>query len=124
VIVGLAACGQTINLTTLGGFTFAIAASSTTPPWYWKNINRHLEMGKLPEIARADGTGEVRCSVLASTISTMVVFLPVRFYRDGLGLPTKEIAGTQLRLPGSRSLPEGICLTNRIVSEMLSLIAS
>jgi len=78
-IVGLSASNQTINLMTLGGFTLAIDRLIDDSTVVLENINRHLAMGKAPQIAEADGAEEVTYAVLASTISTIVVFLPVIF---------------------------------------------
>jgi hydrophobic/amphiphilic exporter-1 (mainly G- bacteria), HAE1 family len=78
-IVGLAASDQTINLMTLGGFTLAIGRLIDDSTVVLENINRHLAMGKAPQVAAAEGAGEVTYAVLASTISTIVVFLPVIF---------------------------------------------
>jgi HAE1 family hydrophobic/amphiphilic exporter-1 len=78
-IVGLSASDQTINLMTLGGFTLAIGRLIDDSTVVLENINRHLAMGKAPQIAAADGAEEVTYAVLASTISTIVVFLPVIF---------------------------------------------
>ncbi len=78
-VVGLSLSDQTINLMTLGGFTLAIGRLVDDSTVVLENINRHLAMGKKPEQAAADGAGEVTYAVLASTISTIVVFLPVIF---------------------------------------------
>ena len=78
-LVGLSLSHQTINLMTLGGFTLAIGRLVDDSTVVLENINRHLAMGKTPEQAAAEGAGEVTYAVLASTISTIVVFLPVIF---------------------------------------------
>jgi HAE1 family hydrophobic/amphiphilic exporter-1 len=78
-VVGLSLSSETINLMTLGGFTLAIGRLIDDSTVVLENINRHLAMGKAPERAAADGAGEVTYAVLASTISTIVVFLPVIF---------------------------------------------
>ena len=78
-LVGLSLSNQAINLMTLGGFTLAIGRLIDDSTVVLENINRHLSMGKAPQNAAADGTGEVTYAVLASTISTIVVFLPVVF---------------------------------------------
>lgn len=77
--VGLFVSGQTINLMTLGGFTLAIGRLVDDSTVVLENINRHFAMGKAPAQAAAEGAEEVTYAVLASTISTMVVFLPVVF---------------------------------------------
>lgn len=78
-LVGLSLSHQTINLMTLGGFTLAIGRLVDDSTVVLENINRHLAMGKKPEQAADEGAGEVTYAVLASTISTIVVFLPVIF---------------------------------------------
>jgi hydrophobic/amphiphilic exporter-1 (mainly G- bacteria), HAE1 family len=78
-IVGLSLSNQTINLMTLGGFTLAIGRLIDDSTVVLENINRHLAMGKAPQDAAADGAEEVTYAVLASTLSTIVVFLPVIF---------------------------------------------
>ncbi len=78
-VVGLSLSGQTINLMTLGGFTLAIGRLIDDSTVVLENINRHLAMGKEPQQAAAEGAEEVTYAVLASTISTIVVFLPVVF---------------------------------------------
>jgi hydrophobic/amphiphilic exporter-1 (mainly G- bacteria), HAE1 family len=59
---------------TLGGFTLAIGRLIGDSTVVLENINRHLAMGKPPQQAAADGAEEVTYAVLASTISTIVVF--------------------------------------------------
>ncbi|MGH7905156.1 MAG: efflux RND transporter permease subunit, partial [Candidatus Binataceae bacterium] len=44
-----------------------------------ENINRHLAEGKEPKQAARDGAEEVALAVLASTITTIIVFFPVMF---------------------------------------------
>jgi multidrug efflux pump subunit AcrB len=78
-VVGLSLTSQTINLMTLGGFTLAIGRLIDDSTVVLENINRHLAMGVPPEKAAADGAEEVTYAVLASTITTIVVFLPVVF---------------------------------------------
>src|SRR5262249_27633763 len=42
-----------------------------------ENIYRHLELGETPEVAAEKGGQEVALPVLASTLTTIVVFFPV-----------------------------------------------
>ena len=78
-IMGLYFSGATINIMTLGGFTLAIGRLVDDSTVVLENINRHLAAGEAPEKAARDGAEEVAYAVLASTISTIVVFLPVVF---------------------------------------------
>ncbi|HLK12496.1 MAG TPA: efflux RND transporter permease subunit [Candidatus Binatia bacterium] len=70
---------STINVMTLGGFALAIGRLVDDSVVVLENINRHLEEGKSPTQAAQDGAEEVALPVLASTITTIIVFFPVMF---------------------------------------------
>lgn len=76
---GLYMNGSTINIMTLGGFTLAIGRLVDDSIVVLENINRHLAGGKEPYQAAQDGAEEVALPVLASTITTIIVFFPVIF---------------------------------------------
>ena len=64
---------------TLGGFALAIGRLVDDSTVVLENINRHLAEGKAPADAARDGANEVALAVLASTITTIIVFSPVMF---------------------------------------------
>ena len=76
---GLMMGGSTINIMTLGGFALAIGRLVDDSTVVLENINRHLAEGKAPKEAARDGAEEVALPVLASTITTIIVFFPVMF---------------------------------------------
>ena len=76
---GLMMSGSTINIMTLGGFALAIGRLVDDSTVVLENINRHLAEGKAPSDAARDGANEVALAVLASTITTIIVFSPVMF---------------------------------------------
>jgi HAE1 family hydrophobic/amphiphilic exporter-1 len=76
---GLMMSGATINIMTLGGFALAIGRLVDDSTVVLENINRHLAEGKTPSQAARDGADEVALAVLASTVTTMIVFSPVMF---------------------------------------------
>ncbi len=76
---GLFMGGSTINIMTLGGFALAIGRLVDDSVVVLENINRHLEQGKEPARAARDGAEEVALPVLASTVTTCIVFFPVMF---------------------------------------------
>jgi len=76
---GLYLNGATINVMTLGGFALAIGRLVDDSVVVLENVNRHLAHGKSPRQAAQDGAEEVSLAVLASTLTTMIVFLPVMF---------------------------------------------
>jgi HAE1 family hydrophobic/amphiphilic exporter-1 len=57
-----------------------------------ENIDRHRGMGKDPFQAAYDGTHEVWGAVLASTLTTVAVFLPVVFVQEEAGQLFRDIA--------------------------------
>ncbi|HUI25540.1 MAG TPA: efflux RND transporter permease subunit, partial [Candidatus Kryptonia bacterium] len=76
---GLYMNGSTINVMTLGGFALAIGRLVDDSVVVLENVDRHLMMGKSPEDAARDGAREVALPVLASTLTTVIVFFPVMF---------------------------------------------
>ena len=76
---GLKMSGATINVMTLGGFALAIGRLVDDSTVVLENINRHLAEGKAPVDAARDGASEVALAVLASTVTTIIVFSPVMF---------------------------------------------
>jgi hydrophobic/amphiphilic exporter-1 (mainly G- bacteria), HAE1 family len=76
---GLYFNNQTINIMTLGGFALAIGRLVDDSVVVLENINRHLAMGKSPQDAAREGAEEVALAVMASTITTIIVFFPVLF---------------------------------------------
>jgi len=76
---GLYMNGSTINIMTLGGFALAIGRLVDDSVVVLENINRHLAEGKPSREAARDGAEEVALPVLASTVTTCIVFFPVMF---------------------------------------------
>ena len=76
---GLYVDGATINIMTLGGFALAIGRLVDDSVVVLENINRHMAEGKSPWKAAGDGAEEVALAVLASTVTTFIVFFPVMF---------------------------------------------
>jgi len=76
---GLFIDGSTINIMTLGGFALAIGRLVDDSVVVLENINRHLAEGSPPEVAAREGAEEVALPVLASTLTTIIVFFPVMF---------------------------------------------
>lgn len=76
---GLMMNGSTINIMTLGGFALAIGRLVDDSTVVLENINRHLAEGAEPMEAARTGAEEVALPVLASTVTTIIVFFPVMF---------------------------------------------
>lgn len=76
---GLYLDGATINIMTLGGFALAIGRLVDNSVVVLENTDRHIAMGEPPEQAARTGADEVDLPVLASTLTTVIVFFPVMF---------------------------------------------
>jgi multidrug efflux pump subunit AcrB len=76
-IIALSMGGGSINSMMLGGFALAFSRLIDNSVVVLENIYRHLELGEERMIAARKGGQEVALPVLASTLTTVVVFFPV-----------------------------------------------
>ncbi|HYB52309.1 MAG TPA: efflux RND transporter permease subunit, partial [Thermoanaerobaculia bacterium] len=77
--LAISAGGGTVNTMVLGGLALAFSRLIDNSVVVLENIFRHLELGETPEEAAERGGAEVALAVLAATLATGVVFLPVIF---------------------------------------------
>jgi len=71
--------GSSVNTMILGGLALSFSRLIHNSIVVLENIYRHLELGEPPEVAAENGGQEVALPVLASTLTTVVVFFPVTF---------------------------------------------
>ncbi len=90
--LGLLITGRTINVISLAGIAFAIGMTLDNSIVVLENIYRHLGEGKARAAAALDGVKEVWSAVLASTLTTVFVFLPVIFVGEEAGQLYSDIA--------------------------------
>jgi len=76
-LIVLYATGQTLNAFTLGGLTLAMGRLVDDAVVVLESIHRHQRMGMSTAQAALKGTNAVALPVLASTLTTMAVLLPV-----------------------------------------------
>lgn len=86
------AFGRNLNVISLAGISFAVGMLVDNAIVVLENIDRHRKMGKTPFEASYDGTKEVWGAVLASTLTTVAVFLPVVFIKEEAGQLFRDIA--------------------------------
>ena len=84
--------GRNINVVSLAGLSFAIGMVVDNSIVVFENIFRHREMGKTRIQAAYEGTVEVWGAVLASTLTTVAVFLPIVFVQEEAGQLFRDIA--------------------------------
>ncbi|MDA2921057.1 efflux RND transporter permease subunit, partial [Desulfobacterota bacterium AH_259_B03_O07] len=90
--VVMALLGRTINVISLAGMSFAVGMVIDNSIVVLENIYRHMQMGKSRIKAAYEGTVEVWGAVLASTLTTAAVFLPVIFIQEQAGQLFRDIA--------------------------------
>jgi len=84
--------GFTLNIMTLGGLALGIGMLVDNAIVVLENIFRIRESGEALESAAVDGTEEVTSAIIASTLTTMVVFLPLVFMRGMSGVMFKQLS--------------------------------
>ncbi|NQT11049.1 MAG: efflux RND transporter permease subunit, partial [Desulfobacteraceae bacterium] len=84
--------GFTLNLMTLGGLALGIGMLVDNSIVVLENIHRLGESGQDPESAAINGSREVVAAVIASTLTTLVVFLPLIFVRGMSGIMFKQLS--------------------------------
>jgi hydrophobic/amphiphilic exporter-1 (mainly G- bacteria), HAE1 family len=88
----LAALGRTLNVISLAGIAFAVGMVVDSAIVVLENIYRHYQMGKSTVNAAYDGAKEVWGPVLASTLTTMAVFIPVILIEQEAGQLFRDIS--------------------------------
>jgi len=90
--VVMAGFGRNINVISLAGLAFAVGMVVDNAIVVLENIDRHLAMGKKASRAAYDATKEVWGAILASTLTTLVVFIPVLTIQEEAGQLFRDIA--------------------------------
>ncbi len=84
--------GRNLNIVSMAGISFAVGMLVDNAIVVLENIDRHKKLGKTAFDAAYQGTREVWGAVLASTATTMAVFLPVIFIQEEAGQLFRDIA--------------------------------
>ena len=71
-----AAAHLSVNLLTLAGLALGFGMLVDNSIVVWENIARHTAQGEDPESAAVNGTREVMLPIVASTLTTVSVFIP------------------------------------------------
>jgi HAE1 family hydrophobic/amphiphilic exporter-1 len=84
--------GRNLNVVSLAGIAFAVGMLIDSAIVVLENIDRHCGLGKSAFQASYDGATEVWGAILASTLTTIAVFLPVIFMEQEAGQLFRDIA--------------------------------
>jgi len=85
--------GFTLNLMTLGGLALGVGMMVDSSVVVLENIfRRRDENGEKPAVAAVEGAQEVSKAIIASTITTLVIFLPLVFVRGVAGILFQELS--------------------------------
>jgi HAE1 family hydrophobic/amphiphilic exporter-1 len=83
LIMGLA--GLSLNFMSLAGLAIAIGRVVDDSIVVLENMYRHMQLGEDRLQAALDGTREVGAAIIASTLTTVVVFVPLAFIQGLVG---------------------------------------
>lgn len=83
-----------LNIMTLGGLALGAGMLVDNAIVVMENIFRHLEQGATLEDAAINGTGEVGGAITSSTLTTIIVFLPIVYLQGAAGELFREQAWT------------------------------
>ncbi|MFT4924714.1 MAG: multidrug efflux pump subunit AcrB [Phenylobacterium sp.] len=90
--IALYATGRTLNIISMAGLAFAVGMVLDAAIVVLENIVRLREKGQTPTQAALGGTQQVWGALLASTITTVAIFLPIAFLSDVAGQLFTDLA--------------------------------
>ncbi|MBU8892963.1 MAG: efflux RND transporter permease subunit [Bacteroidales bacterium] len=82
----------TINIFSLMAIVIAIGMVVDNAIVVLENITQHIEQGSKPKQAAIFGSGEMGTAITASTLTTLMVFVPMIFVGGVVGLLFKQLA--------------------------------
>ncbi|MFA7232411.1 MAG: efflux RND transporter permease subunit, partial [Victivallaceae bacterium] len=85
-------CGFTLNVMTLGGLALGIGMLVDNAIVVLENITRLRDEGLDNHQAAIQGTDEVTAAIIASTLTTIAVFLPLVFVKGMAGLMFRQFS--------------------------------
>ncbi|HSH52867.1 MAG TPA: efflux RND transporter permease subunit, partial [Bacteroidales bacterium] len=108
----------TINIFSLMAIVIAIGMVVDNAIVVLENITRHIEQGSRPKQASIFGSSEMGMAITASTVTTLMVFIPMIFVGGVVGLLFKQLAIiTSVTMVAS--LITALSLTPMISSQLL-----
>lgn len=84
--------GFTLNMVSFGGLALGMGLLVDNSIVVLEAIYRRIEEGEEPRVAAVEGTSEVGSAIVASTLTTLTVFLPLVFIGGMTGLLLHQLA--------------------------------
>ncbi|MFH1406451.1 MAG: efflux RND transporter permease subunit, partial [Candidatus Omnitrophota bacterium] len=84
--------GYTINIISLSSLAIAIGMVVDNAIVVVDNVSRHRERGEDPKEGTINGASEVGLAISASTLTTVVVFVPMMFIKGVVGIMFRQLA--------------------------------
>ena len=84
--------GKSLNVISLAGIAFSVGMLIDNSIVVLENIDRHMKMGKTAVNASIQATKEVWGAIVASTLTTIAVFIPIVFLKEEAGQLFGDIA--------------------------------
>ena len=92
--IPISATGFTLNIMTLGGLALGVGMLVDNAVVVIENIYRNMELGKKRKDAASIGASQVAMAITASTLTTVVVFLPMALSSGLAGQISRGLALT------------------------------
>ncbi len=91
-VLGMGLLGRTVNVVSLAGMAFAVGMVVDNAIVVLENIDTWRQRGASAAEAALEGTKEVWGAILASTLTTAAVFLPIIAWQDEVGELLRDVA--------------------------------
>ncbi len=103
-LIGVELAGFKIDILSLAGFTVAIGMVVDASIVVFEAIHRHNTLGLSPKDAAIEGSQEVGGAILASTLTTVAVFIPLLFLKGFVSILFKEFSWVMILTLGASLL--------------------
>lgn len=117
-LIYLLVSGNTLNIISMSALSIAIGMVVDNAIVVLENITTHIDRGSKPKQAAIFATNEVAISVMASTLTTIAVFLPLTMITGMAGVLFKQL-GWMVTIILSVSTLAAITLTPMLCSQMM-----
>lgn len=113
--------GITLNMMSLGGLALGVGMMVDNSIVVLESIFRYRENGYSRQDAAREGSQEVAMAVMASTLTTIAVFLPITFIRDNFAIEIFREMALTVTFSLAASLVVSLTLVPMLASKILKV---